>query len=230
MLQAINTGGVKIFRPAEYEALRTAMYPSVRIMLDGLLFTGMRYIEAQRFQEHPEWWDGRSYISLPEGAAKKVKAEFKSRTIKLSELGCKSLPNFLKKENRLPSRSNWDWIIRKWCIKAGIEYEGPRTKKIAEMRVITKDPNTGQIMKDPVTGKRMIQRIGTKLRPIWSVNAKSTRKTWESWLATWYGVPSLTHIQLYQGHNAITQAKHYLGLGFYPEDKAAMQKYVEGWM
>ena len=228
-LKSISTKGVKIFRPAEWERLLETVSPVRKIQLQGLLFTGMRYVEAVRFQQNPDWWDGRSYIALPEGAAKKEKAEFSQRTIKLSKLGSDTLPLFLKEENRLPDRNTWDWIIKDACEKAGIEFRGPRTKKIAEERIITRTPD-GKIAKDPETGKRMIQRVGERLIPAWSVNAKSTRKTWESWLAMVYGGNNLQLIQLYQGHNATTQSKHYLGLGFYPEDTEAMKKYVEGWL
>jgi len=57
---------------------------------------------------------------------------------------------------------------------------------------------------------------------------KTTRKTWESWLVTYY--PHLTnHIFLSQGHNAMVALKHYVTLPFNKDDKEQMKEFVYGW-
>ena len=48
-MNPILKGGVRILRPEEYENLRMAI-PKMehQIILDSLLFTGMRYVELER--------------------------------------------------------------------------------------------------------------------------------------------------------------------------------------
>jgi len=58
--------------------------------------------------------------------------------------------------------------------------------------------------------------------------AKSTRKTWESWLVITY--PSrVEEIFISQGHVEATALKHYLAFPFDAEDRKEMLYYVEGW-
>ena len=72
MSKSIIKGGVRILRPSEYEMLRDG--PSSvqnQTRLDALLLTGLRYVEAQRFQENPDRVDKR-FIHLPEGPQRKA--------------------------------------------------------------------------------------------------------------------------------------------------------------
>ncbi len=181
----IVKSGVRILRPSEYAEILGVMPGPARCQLDGLLFTGMRYVEAQRFQEHQEWFDGRGFIMLPRGAIKKQRTEFKERTITLNKLGAKKVALFLEKAPSLPTTQGWGQNLKKWAELAKI---------------------------DPA-----------------ALCAKTTRKTWESWLANVY-TDKLMWIAMSQGHQTDTSIKHYLGAGFYPEDKEAMLEYVEGWI
>ncbi|OGM01675.1 hypothetical protein A3K72_00640 [Candidatus Woesearchaeota archaeon RBG_13_36_6] len=61
------------------------------------------------------------------------------------------------------------------------------------------------------------------------VCAKSTRKTWESWLVTMYP-KYITQIYLSIGHSSDTALKHYLQLPFTTTDVANMNFYTEGWI
>lgn len=196
---------VRILRPSEFEKLYASMKPNEKPMLAGLLALGCRYVEAQRIQEHGEWWDGRNYVNLPRAETQKREMKLQERTIRLSEWGRKAMPMFLKEAYRLPVQGSWDWILKERCRDAEIESEGPRTRE-------WKGHDT--------------------LLPEWSVSAKTTRKTWEAWAAFYYGNNSnaLTMLQLSQGHDANTQMKHYLQIGLYPEDRAIMEKYVKGWL
>ena len=60
------------------------------------------------------------------------------------------------------------------------------------------------------------------------VCAKSTRKTWESWLVTCYST-EIERIFLSQGHSQFVALKHYLMLPFTDQDKGDMLFYVDGW-
>jgi integrase len=183
-MQPIIRRKVRILRPFEYELLQTGLKPLERIQFEGLLFTGMRYIEAIRFQEHPEWLDDK-FIRLPEGSVKKKKTEFDERTIILSNMGRKRVPFFLKDNAKLSVRGSWDWILKERAKKVGLDPKG--------------------------------------------ICAKTTRKTWESWLIDRYK-NNTDLIAGSQGHTGTTQTKHYLGLGFYPEDSKGMERYVKGWI
>src|SRR4030042_4736373 len=61
----------RILRPCEYKILYNAVpKKEFKTSLNALLLTGMRYIEMQRFQKHPEWFDDM-FIHLPEEAVLK---------------------------------------------------------------------------------------------------------------------------------------------------------------
>jgi len=58
--------------------------------------------------------------------------------------------------------------------------------------------------------------------------AKSTRKTWESWLVLTYP-ERVNEIFISQGHQETTALRHYLTFPFSDQDKKDMEYYVEGW-
>ena len=60
------------------------------------------------------------------------------------------------------------------------------------------------------------------------ISAKSTRKSWESWLVYYYP-NQIQAIFLSQGHTEITALKHYVNLPFTEEDRRDMKEWVEGW-
>ena len=61
------------------------------------------------------------------------------------------------------------------------------------------------------------------------VSAKSTRKTWESYLVTSF--PSCTPtIFVSQGHTGMTSLQFYLTLGFTDDEKQQIKKLTEGWI
>ena len=58
--------------------------------------------------------------------------------------------------------------------------------------------------------------------------AKSTRKTFESWLVITYPT-RISEIFISQGHQELTALRHYLTFPFTDQDKKDMLYYVEGW-
>ena len=66
------------------------------------------------------------------------------------------------------------------------------------------------------------------LDPI-GVSCKSTRKTWESWLATSYP-NNFQHIFLSQGHTDKISLEYYMMLPFNEQDKNDMKFYTDGWI
>lgn len=180
ILKLFGKSQVRILRPAEYETIRSGLQPAQAIMLDGLLLTGMRYVEARRFQEHPEWLEGK-FIHTP---TMKVKAKQKERWIRLSNYGQQVIPLFLKGA-RLPGKATFNTNLKRWALKVGLDQAG--------------------------------------------LSAKTTRKTWESWLVFYYPERQINVVQS-QGHDILTSIDHYLNLPFENSEKFAMQKWLEGWI
>jgi len=129
-LMPILKGGVRILRPCEYELLRKGTGKLVnQVRLDALLLTGLRYVEAQRLHEHPEWFDGK-FIHLPEYAQLKAKRKQRERWVRLNPQGQQILPFFFKGPP-LPSWKSWTEAIRRWAVKAGLDPAGlgPKTTR-----------------------------------------------------------------------------------------------------
>jgi len=60
------------------------------------------------------------------------------------------------------------------------------------------------------------------------MSPKTTRKTWESWLITFYP-DKFNQVFLSQGHTQLTALQHYLNLPFGDKDRREMKNFVEGW-
>lgn len=82
----------RILKPSEYKLLRNELNSRHQLILDGLLFTGMRVEEFWRFMNNTEWFKAnRRVIDLPKGSILKVKAKQKERTVMLSVLGTQAI-------------------------------------------------------------------------------------------------------------------------------------------
>jgi integrase len=119
----------RVLTPAEYEELRSQLSPDHRLLFDGLIFTGMRATEFERFLEHPEWYDpNRQYIGLPKGASLKVKARVRARPILLSSFGNRAMRDLIDNVRRakvhFASRQSWRNNLSRAAEKAGLEPEG----------------------------------------------------------------------------------------------------------
>ena len=175
----------RILRPAEFEMLKRACpKPDYRIMMQALLYTGMRYVEMQRFYKHPQWYDFES-IHLPREASRKVKRTQLERYVRLNQQGRMIIEQFTNLRYGLPSIQAWNQNLKRWAKYAEIRLDG--------------------------------------------LSAKSTRKTWESWLCYYFPTQAIA-IASSQGHTTVTQYQHYLNLPFNEVDKLEMKKYVEGWI
>lgn len=129
-LTPILKGGVRILRPCEYELLRRgAEKLANQVRLDALLLTGLRYVEAQRLREHPEWFDGK-FIHLPEYAQLKAKRRQRERWVRLNPQGQQILPFFFKGPP-LPSWKAWSEALRRWAARANLDPAGlgPKTTR-----------------------------------------------------------------------------------------------------
>lgn len=119
----------RVLTPEEYEALRSALSSEHRQIFDGLLFTGMRGTEFERFLKHPEWYDHeRSYIQMPIGSSLKVKARMKERHILLSTFGNRIIWDLLDSNRRgqiyYSARQSWRVNLTRAAEKAGIDPTG----------------------------------------------------------------------------------------------------------
>jgi integrase len=181
----IIRGKVRILRPSEYiKLVKNIPKREYQILFNTLLFTGMRYIECQRFKKHPEWFDG-NFINLPEEAVKKMKRKQRERSVRLTPLGKQLIPFYLDLDISFPALQNWRDNLQRWATYADIS---PK-----------------------------------------SLSAKTTRKTWESWLVFYYP-ERITEITLSQGHDTVTAIRHYLNMPFTDDDKRMMKDYLEGWI
>lgn len=122
----------RIFRP--YELDRILNFGCLKLehktMLLSLLYTGMRYVEMQRFQNYPQWYsptDG--FIHLPSfKASKKVKRKQPDRWVRLNNQGRQTIEYFLNLEKRLPNYNGWNANLKCWCKKAEIDPKGVSVK------------------------------------------------------------------------------------------------------
>lgn len=122
---------VRVLRPDEYVALRSgAPKEAKRADLDGLLYGGLRYVEAQRFKEHPEWLDPKGFIHLPEEAVLKSKRRQLQRWVRLNPRGLEAMGKFLRTP-RLPTTQAWGQDLRRWAKTAGLDPVGlgPKTTR-----------------------------------------------------------------------------------------------------
>lgn len=131
MSQPILKSGVRILRPGEYTTLEAAgPREDDRLQMAALLYSGMRYVEAQRFHNNPPWLDGSGFIFLPRTAILKKQTKQRERWIKLNERGRGIMPLFLKAKP-LPQWQTWSDRLRRWAYNAGLQPDGlgPKTMR-----------------------------------------------------------------------------------------------------
>lgn len=128
----ITKNKVRILRPNEYKAIENEILKiHHRIMFQTLLFTGMRYIEAKRLQDNPQWFDS-NFIKITVGKGiMKNQIRMKERWIRLNALGKMAVTNYLGLKDRLPSNQTWRENMIRWAEAAGIETVGlcPKTSR-----------------------------------------------------------------------------------------------------
>lgn len=127
-----------------------------------------------------------------------------------------------------------------WFLDNSIHLESTKKKAIQKERYIRLNP----------VGKRAVTYMLRSRKPYsnrdgwnknlirWSkkagldtkgISAKTTRKTWESYLVTSYP-KQLEYIFLSQGHSQLTSLKFYLMLPFTNEEKEQIKFYTDDWI
>jgi len=120
-MDAIIIENTRVLRPNEVTALIEHIPKRTHeIQFKALLLTGMRYVEMQRFYDHPEWFDGK-FIHLPEIAMKKAKRKQKERWIRLNPLGREIIRAFTGLEKNLPTWQTWGENLRRWAVNANLD-------------------------------------------------------------------------------------------------------------
>jgi len=105
---------VRILRPSEYKLIhRNLMKRHHKIFLDTLLFTGMRYVEAQRLQKNPDWFD-EEFIHMP-NEKYFAKRRQMDRVIKLTPRARQLMPFFLESKKKLPTKQTWGENLKRWA-------------------------------------------------------------------------------------------------------------------
>lgn len=144
MSQPILKSGVRILRAEEFEELRAGgMTDGERVHMDVLLYTGMRYVEAIRLRDSPQWFDPKGFVFLPKEAILKSKRHQLERWVKLNERGRGILPLFLQGRN-LPSWQVWADRLRRAAERRNMDPAGlgPKTmRKTWESWLVASYPN-----------------------------------------------------------------------------------------
>lgn len=178
-------GGIRVLTPADHEDLAGVIpRQDHRAIFDLLLFSGMRYVELQRFHLHREWFmPERRAIFLPREASRKVLRTQPERYVHLNPAGVAAAEAFVEVVEKVPGAKVWSLDMKRWARFAGMDPAG--------------------------------------------MSVKTTRKTWESWLAA--AGYDLSLVALSQGHDSITQLRHYLNLPFTEEDLVGIQRCTARW-
>ncbi len=116
----------RILTPEDYLLFKKELNPMYQIISDALLHSGLRMVEFWAFVQHPEWYHASArVIDLPEeGSAKKKKAEYVQRTIRLTLEGCKAI-EALKALNPKPmTRVAMGEAFKRAAEKAGLGTKG----------------------------------------------------------------------------------------------------------
>ena len=120
--------GVRVLRPKEFKALLSGCpKQEYRTMLQAMLYTGMRYIELQRFQKYPSWFDGE-FIHLPRMADRKVKRTQRERWVRLNQVGKTIIEYFTQLKKPLPSYQSWSMNLKCWARRVGLSEPGLSAK------------------------------------------------------------------------------------------------------
>lgn len=191
----------RILIPSEYLALRESIGKGrLRIVVDTLLNTGMRYSELQRFADNLGWFDkANRAISLP---AKATKTQ-KKRVIHITPQFATDLALHLGEHKKLqvPGIRSMEGNLQSWWLK--------HTKKLYSLSGLVQDMTVKDLSYYP--------------------KPKTFRKTWESWLLAVYPDKSM-NIALSQGHSALIAYGHYMNLDpRLKSEMDLVRKLTEGW-
>jgi integrase len=120
--------GTRVLRPREWKAL-LAGCPKIeyKTILQTLLYTGMRYIELQRFQSKPQWFDGE-FVHLPKEASRKVMRTQQERWVRLNNQGRMMVQFFISIQTTVPTYQSWNENLKCWARRSGLDDVGLSVK------------------------------------------------------------------------------------------------------
>lgn len=197
--------GVRILTPGEYENLLNQINkPSLRALVQVMLYSGMRYEEVLRLKENPDHFSEKNNsIWVRSG---KHKAKSPERYVPLTEAGTKAVKDYLADERtKYPSANVMSVNLLSWAEKAGFE---------------------------PILDNQMRElsgaNVGKERRNVYGMSVKTFRRTWENWLLT-ICPERVFDIMKAQGHDVQTSSEHYAGAVISGEDIERIRAYVQGW-
>jgi len=124
----IIKNGTRILRPKEFRALLNGCQKmDYKIILQTMLYTGMRYVEMQRFQVHREWFDG-DFVHLPKEACLKKARTQQERWVRLNNQGKMIVQFFQNINTHVPTTQSWGMNLKSWAEKVGLSPEGLSVK------------------------------------------------------------------------------------------------------
>lgn len=120
--------------PFESDLLRSSIPKNyLQTIYDVCLWSGMRYVEVQRFYDHPEWWmTSRKCIHLPEEAQKKVKRKQLERYVHPIPAQLESVLSYFHDNPKPPSLQAWNQNLARWSEKSGLNSFRNKCKKHPE--------------------------------------------------------------------------------------------------
>lgn len=195
MTKALESNGSRILTPCEADAIRSQIEkPSLRVLWDLLLYTGMRLAEVKQLRDNPDIFDQeRRTLTIKSG---KEKAKYGKRNVCLSDKGIEAVWKYLENPTVPSSPHVWQMNLIRWATRS----------RLAEI------PGQAAISPTNPTG----------------ITARTTRKSWESWLLTAYP-DKIVYITLSQGHTESTALRHYMNLSFTRDEKQSILSEVTGW-
>jgi len=87
----------------------------------------MRYVEVQRFQKYPSWFDGE-FIHLPREATKKKLRTQPERWVRLNNQGRMIVQYFKNIKTPVPTYQSWNDNLRCWARRGGLDKDGLSVK------------------------------------------------------------------------------------------------------
>lgn len=239
---------VRVFRPSEVRMLianvdikddktwkwldqHNIRNQDIRLWLQAALFTGMRFPELARLHLRPDLLEVDGNISMQYYPGGKEKRTIKARTIYMSNIGRKIIPEFFKArplptDTRLETRQT---LTALGSIMHGAGNRiGLQTREFIKVRRHDARGPNGEIIKD-AKGKAKKE----KEEYHYTTNGctfRSMRKTWESWLFIAFQNEPQIFGKIFhsQGHTQQTAQGHYLNFRFDAEDLLEIRKMVEG--
>jgi len=123
-------GDTRILRPREWEALLAGCAKiNYKTILQTLLYTGIRYVELQRFQNNPQWFIDNEFIHLPKEASKKKKRKQRERYVRLNNPGRMAVQYFVKmNDTPVPSYQSWNENLKCWARRSNLDPKGLSVK------------------------------------------------------------------------------------------------------